>query len=426
MKAIRFSILTAVVIAICTFAHAAERPPLVMGEVLYRGPLEKGFIEIETDVPGFAGWYKERDGSAVVLLKDIAAAPQAIERVSRILDAREGRGQGAAPAPVERRRIAAKRATFSFSELAGFRHLLTQDLPDGVYTIDVDEVRNVVSFGVSSAQVEQKLRANAARLRIPPSALSVRLTERPQSRSSLSDYHRPVRSGLAVTFGGSTCTVGINAIWNNDPTWVGFFTASHCGTPWTVGSAIFNQGGSRVGYEGDDVAPVSAYWCPYATCRYSDAAWVAYDYQTRTASNGQNTLALPSWQAYGQAGATDFDAVYTINGEALPYPSVGDPVFKVGATTGWTYGYITQTCEDAHQSDFDYLNQDVWLLCQERSDVFSAVGDSGSGVFTWVYQNGQYYARFAGILWGGPNRLESWHASSWNIGVDFPQYSFYY
>jgi len=431
---------TAILAVLClaTIASAAppnERAPLVIGPRLAHGPLETKFLEIERDVPGFAGYYRAADGITVIArVKDATQRDAAIAHVTRALEERATRG-GTQRVQTDQarteRRVEAREARFSFSELANYRALAEDDVPDGVYAIDINEKENVLQFGVKDDAASERLRAELIHRRIPPSAFVIKFMGEPAFRTGLDNYARPVVSGLGVTFNStSRCSVGINATWNNSSAWVGFFTASHCGTYHDIDGTVFYQGGTRIGYEADDVVPTAFYGCPSGDlCRYADAAWVAYDYANRVANNGENQLALPSSSGYGSAGATDYNSTVTITGEAIPYPSPsynplisGDWVFKVGRTTGWTTGVMEATCEDVMVPAAEYDSKDVWFLCQERTDLFSQAGDSGSGVFVWDGDD----ALWTGILWGGPNSLESWHSSSWNVQNDFPLYTFYY
>jgi hypothetical protein len=69
---------------------------------------------------------------------------------------------------------------------------------------------------------------------------------------------------------------------------------------------------------------------------------------------------------------------------------------KVGRTTGWTTGEITETC--AHINHHDSNVGDFRYLCQEITNYFSDGGDSGSPVHASPY--GWPDVRLYGIHWG--------------------------
>jgi hypothetical protein len=71
---------------------------------------------------------------------------------------------------------------------------------------------------------------------------------------------------------------------------------------------------------------------------------------------------------------------------------MGDPLHKIGRTTGWTYGPVVRSCIDVNLDDTD-----ITLTCQTVVAAGVGVGDSGSPVFTRKGNNG---ALLQGIVWG--------------------------
>src|SRR5439155_22136942 len=68
-------------------------------------------------------------------------------------------------------------------------------------------------------------------------------------------------------------------------------------------------------------------------------------------------------------------------GQELNY-SVGQTVNKIGRTTGWTQGQVTNTCVNTGVS-----GTNIVLLCQNFVDAGVGAGDSGSPVFSIVSGN---------------------------------------
>lgn len=83
---------------------------------------------------------------------------------------------------------------------------------------------------------------------------------------------------------------------------------------------------------------------------------------------------------------------------------LGQQVQKVGRETGWTYGTLTNTCQDV------FLSDKTAVMCSYKVSGGSQNGDSGAPVFG-IIGNPPYYDPAAksyaidvnayGILWGG-------------------------
>ena len=73
--------------------------------------------------------------------------------------------------------------------------------------------------------------------------------------------------------------------------------------------------------------------------------------------------------------------------------TVGTTVNKVGRTTGWTAGAITNTCVNTGVQGTRFAQ-----LCQTFVSAGVGGGDSGSDVFQIVNGGG---IKLAGVLWGG-------------------------
>jgi hypothetical protein len=387
-------------------------------------PLEIQFAEIESSVPGFAGWYFDRDGSAVVRVKDAGRQAEALERVGRFLDTRGQAGRGPAAAHRGRPRMSARPAAWSFSELARVRQTIRENMPEGVTRLDLDEVSNVVEVGVSDEQAAQRFRGEAARLGIPGAAVRVSVVAAAESRADLRSYQRPIRAGLAHTFKLAGlfryCAIGANGAWSNNESYSGYFTASHCSEKaFSRDYGVYYQPDSTfpIGTEMYDPAPQASIVCPTdAVCRRSDALFVRYDAGVRS-SSGKNTL-------FSVSAGTEINGFYTISGPVYNVP-IGEVLDKIGPTSGRTSGPVTATCVDK-RSDRSWNGKTVWLLCNTEAGIHSRAGDSGSTIFKW-YGAGQP-VQFAGMLWGGPrfNQDVSFFSTVYNIEYEFPSYTFWY
>jgi hypothetical protein len=89
-------------------------------------------------------------------------------------------------------------------------------------------------------------------------------------------------------------------------------------------------------------------------------------------------------------GSLVITGTFTIVGEGGEI--VGDVANKVGRTTGWTQGVITNTCVNTGVS-----GSNIVQLCQNFVSAGVGGGDSGSDVFLDTGAG----VRLLGVLWGG-------------------------
>lgn len=346
------------------------------------GDLDAEWARIaQTELPGFAGFYRSESGEYVVATTRAADAARATGLARSALASinREGR-------PVRVRVV-----EYSFDVLKAWKDEMTS-LVDGedVYWLDIDEVENGLTFGVRSQAVRGRILNAAAAAGIPGSAIKVVETAKPEERVLLTDRIRPVQGGLQILHqkGGYTyaCTLGFNAV---SGSLLGFVTASHCsttkfgsdGTPQYQGSVISSD---RIGMEYSD--PASGRDSDAALYRYDSGVAPDWGHIARTVGPAINT-----------PGSLTIDPVYPKFRITSVAPNsvqlVGEIVNKVGRTTGWTQGQITRTCVTLGS-----------LPCQWEALVYSEGGDSGSPMFRQEGSSEPAASRVAlwGILWGGP------------------------
>jgi hypothetical protein len=407
-------------------SRAPGTPPLI-------DPLEMQFAEIEAAVPGFAGWYFDRDGSAVVRVKNAGGQTRALERVGRFLDSRGQAGRGPAAARKGRPRMSARPAVWSFTELARFRQTIRENMPAGVTRLDLDEVNNVVAVGVRDEAAAQRFRGVAAQLGVPAAAVLVSVVPPPQTRADLSSLQRPIRGGLlhGFIYGGifRRCGIAVNGAYGNNEAYSGYFTASHCSDSAFVtfpGRFYQPDASHPIGTELYDPLPQASIVCPSTpqapkVCRRSDATFVLYDADIRYTASGYNTIFSTQWW---QPPGTEIDGWYVVSGPIYSTP-YGEALEKIGPETGWTSGSVTGTCAD-HDSGYTRNGAAIWILCSTETNIHSRLGDSGSPIFKWYGYDSPVL--WAGILWGGPGRNfdVSWHSPVYNIEQEFPGYTFWY
>lgn len=375
--------------ALAGLAACAERP----GEP--STPDEEGVVPLQStdplalarEIPQFGGYYLDADGTPVMFLTE--GADEARARRAAVRSLRAG---GAAAATESSLRI--RRAEYRYLDLHEWHRGISPEAldVDGVVFTDLDEARNRVTIGVEAFAAEGAVRAAAARLGVPPDAVVIERVEPIGFAATLREQVRPVQGGLQINFGNYVCTIGFNA---SHSAGASFITNSHCtdrqgGTEGTLYyQPASNVAGSFIATEAADPAySRSLSGCPRGkSCRYSDAARAAY------ASGVSTQLGRIARTTGVNTGSLTIDGFFTITGEyGSSNVTVGTTVNKVGRTTGWTRGNVTNTCVNTSVS-----GSKLALLCQTFVSAGVNGGDSGSPVFTESGGNATLY----GILWGG-------------------------
>jgi hypothetical protein len=291
---------------------------------------------------------------------------------------------------------------------------------DEVVFIDLDEAENRLTVGVESQDAFERLEAILTQLDIPREAIVLKETDLWEVHDHrVRSEFRPSPGGIQIQrVGGGTCTFGFNVRAGGR---LGFITNTHCTAELgTVTGASFGNPSStdQLGVEAIDPPFFVCGVFVRRSCRYSDAAFIAYDDRGNVTGRIART---ESWAApNGGSGSLDIDhdrPTMDVQG-VVSYPFKGEMLDKVGRTTGWTYGFVTRTCVTGRPTrNGERLVVDgrrVRLLCQDRTDYTSAGGDSGSPVFKWHGSRVTIY----GVHWGGGSSgaiFSAW----WNILQDF-------
>jgi hypothetical protein len=294
--------------------------------------------------------------------------------------------------------IQVREARYHWQQLERWQAAATVEalaVPGAVF-VDNDETRNQVRIGVENLSALGQVRSALARLRIPDEAVVVDRADPIVQVATLQNVvDRPVRAGVQINFPGFLCSVGFNA---TSGTQKSFITASHCtNTQGGVESTPYWQplrsvNGTQIATEVADPAYVKGPGCPGGrVCRFSDASRAAY-------INGANqALGLIARTSAANNGSLSITGSFSIGsndctgtlGGCLP---VGTRVNKIGRTTGWTAGAITNTCVNT-----GVQGSRIVQLCQTFVSAGVGGGDSGSDVF----QGTGTGVKLAGVLWGG-------------------------
>lgn len=382
------------------------------------GGLELRFKEIEDSVPGFAGFYIDREtGDLIMRLTDLNREAQLRHLAEREAVERMG-SDGSQPA------IRYETAEYSFSELRGFRGAMFPHLDrKDVVFVDIDEVANQLSIGVTSETARQELLILTSRSGIPGGGVHIGLTVRnsvnrgsPDMNTArlvpsgtLSDHQDTIIGGVLIKVDAAACTAWIGSTINQG-TEV-FATASHCD------AASFAQLDTTVMYahhftshdaakEWKDPAPKS---CSPSPCQYRWADVALYKALADSSDKfSQGWFA----QTTNQTGSKTFHStqpVLRIEGE-ISVPTVGQEVHHIGYASGWRKGPVIRTGVD--QPNWD--GSGIWLLDQDEAVIVNGTGDSGAPVVRNV--SGKW--KIVGIHVGGRAGDTALFSAMWNIESD--------
>jgi hypothetical protein len=333
-------------------------------------------------VPGFGGLFLDH-GVPTVYLTDISKRGAAERALSGFA---QSRGFGAGE-------IRVLQGRYAYGDLDRWMQAVSYEAFEqgGVVFVDLDEAANRVLVGVERGASHANIRSLAARLGVPAAAIETRDVDPIQYAATLRDQVRPVVAGLQIHFGNFLCSIGFNAVSGGQNS---FVTASHCtnkqggveGTQYF--QSLSSQANSFIGTEVADPAyqrNLTAA-CPKGKlCRFSDASRAAY------AAGVSFTLGGIAQTSGPNNGSLTITGTFNITSEGNAV--VGDVANKVGRTTGWTQGVVTNTCVNTGVSGTRIVQ-----LCQTFVSAGVGGGDSGSDVFGLT---GGSSVRLLGILWGG-------------------------
>jgi hypothetical protein len=347
--------------------------------------------QLDRQVPGFGGFFLDASGEPTIYLaRGVSRAP-AEQALSAYMAAR---GLSAAALHV-------REARYGWQQLQRWQDAATNGAfsVNGTVYVDNDETTNRVRIGVENIGTAGQVRAAAARLGVPDDAVIVDQVEPIVQVATLQNViDRPVRAGVQINFPGFLCSVGFNA--TTPAGQKSFITASHCtskqggveNTPYY--QPLQSVNGTLIATEVADPAYTKLAGCPGGrVCRYSDASRAAYASGANQAlgliarTSGANNHSL---DIIGSFSITADDCTPSSVGGCLP---VGTTINKVGRTTGWTAGTLTNTCVNT-----GVQGSRIVQLCQNFVSAGVGGGDSGSDVFQITSSPN---VKLAGVLWGG-------------------------
>jgi hypothetical protein len=343
--------------------------------------LDEELLAIDRLSPGFGGMYLDTAGTLVIVHTRPGALAEAVDAIRQVM--------GDVP-QLHAPHIVLRLGKFAFSVLTQFSAKMQSQLDQtGVVWSDVDEVNNRVTFGVVDNAAAQHVVAAAIAARLPAEAIAAITVPRFRPASTLLDRQDTLSGGLQLGFtNGGACTLGYLATRWGTARYM--MTAGHC-TPqmgsvdtsfWAANAFAF----VRHGQEAMD--PPYLAWgyvpqCPkFSLCRNSDAAEFYWPDSSQT--YGLGLIATPAIMDtifgsyhYPLTIYTHFNVV----GEAPDSWLIpGAKVSKIGVTTGFTGGRITEACVTYQGVPSQGYN----LACQVKAAIDVQSGDSGGPLlFDW-------------------------------------------
>lgn len=317
--------------------------------------IEHEILRLESAIPGIGGMYV--DGRDIVVF-----APKEVPRGAVISAlAREGRLMAITPdlksqlARGERIRIVPAR--FALSQLIAWEESLSMAFSkfDGFTGIDADESTNQVRIEVADAgkiPAAQQLLATAG---VPSDAVAFKVVPKGVTAAGLRGTWRPTGGGITISNTVSNvtkiCTLGFNATTNTGLNVL--VTAGHCapGQP-GLGVTGTTEGQPNTSYPVGTIQnnPVWNQTDPgcsgYTRCTFADALLVQYT----VASTMSKRVAFTAFPGLNEQGGS-----ITVTGwwdnVVAPTTSyfIGQTVDKVGQTTGWTKGTLSQTPQQTNK-----------------------------------------------------------------------------
>jgi len=344
--------------------------------------------EFARQVPGFGGFFLDRSGNPTLYLTRGSSRAPAERLLAGYLSSR-----GLTAAAV---RVLEGRYRWQQLERWQAQASVEALALSGAVFVDNDETSNQVRIGVENLGAVGQVRAAVARLHIPDEAVIVERADPIVQVASLQNVvDRPVRAGVQINFPGFLCSVGFNA---TSGTQRSFVTASHCTT--TQGGVestpywqpLRSTQPTQIATEvADPVYRKGLPGCPKSKlCRFSDASRAAY------INGADQALGGIARTSGANNGSLEITGTFSISANDCAARggclTVGTRVNKVGRTTGWTAGAITNTCVHTGVQGTRFAQ-----LCQTFVSAGVGGGDSGSDVFQVTGTT----VKLAGVLWGG-------------------------
>ncbi len=355
--------------------------------------------------PGFTGVFYDKEGNLTISVATDNFSPGSEAEVMRWASIYTG-GTSRADATPRITRVA-----FDYLTLDRFYQQVRPIVGrvPGTTSLRIDEQRGEIVVTVAQLPQAAAVRSALISLELPREMLVIEERAAPALRQGLQNRIRPVVGGLQIArdAGANACSIGLLG-WKKDPDTghgdpnLGLFvtTASHCSSDRASPTPDEQYGQPTIsnlaGFEVAKAPIFSGGICPYTSCQLADVLAI----QLYDSVPGIRSLAAISIQVSPPTNPP-YSGRQAVTGQGVQGALTGERVYKVGRSTGQTFGLILESCVDSNSSN----DPSIWTLCNGVAAVFSRPGDSGAPV--WVRTgDGLYTPRIAGVLWGGTTNPE--------------------
>lgn len=403
-------------------------------------PAEELLLAIANQVERFAGYYCE-SGNLLVGFTPAGAISPIQDALEQSLVANIVESRGVATYCYNRDvglivpQLVVVAKTHNFMALRTWRDkIATGVFESGGHSLAISYSLNRLMIRVRS-QSRPLLESYMQSQGLPPTAYEI-VEERelelalsclvPSEGLLLGNCFRPVPGGVEIQTSNNGATVGLDACTMTAATsryssssgnWQdGQITAAHCVGPMGAMNSdwvhqpnleYFNMQPTSHRLVGVEFIEAPTWTCGSFQCRYSDSAWM-FHYQggvqrgaiAQTIGLGSKNMSVPHPRFY-------------IERKSLVVE--GMQVEKVGRTTGWTTGIVTENCADE-------VNGTLKFVCSGRTTLGPNVGvesgDSGAPVFFWWWFRGVDSAEIVGLLFGKVNSSTGAFSPWSNVELD--------
>lgn len=394
-------------------------------------PAEQPILELAQKIDGLAGWYCENGDLVVGMAGPVQPARD--DEAIRLIEAMDVASACHNRAfPKHEPKVVIARKTYSFLQLRAWRDAIWDDYfsTDGATGLGLNYTNNLIRMKVEPGK-RGSIEALAALYKIPSDAFTIIDTKRATPQTACpnpsngpylyGNCFRPIPGGVEHSpTGGGECTItaATDRYLSDLGYWQsGLVTAGHClhETGSLTGKYLYqhdsNDASQFVGSEYVDPPFWQCHWYSSNRCRYSDSTWVF----AGNAAVQHGTIAQTLFPQQGAPGSLYVSAthprfyVYGSRGAVE-----GMQVEKVGRSSGWTTGLVTDTCSDESTNEsFADGNTHIYL-CQGLADLHLEPGDSGSPVFYWWWFYDVDTVELIGLLWGAGDTAEDAVYSPWS------------
>src|SRR5437879_9633693 len=254
------------------------------------------------------------------------------------------------------------------------------------------EKYNISTVAVTNQGIVASVQNEISTAGVPQYAVNIVTANQIYTQVTLQDQVRPIQGGLQIQFSNFLCSISYNAVRGGV---AGFVTASHCtdiqgGVEGTLYYQPLTASNTFIGTEIADPTYTKA-TCTAAgvkgnhVCRYSDTSF------EQLANGVQQSLGSIEQTDTVNTGSLTIAGSFRVVSEG---PSlVGQTVNKVGRTTCWSQGQVTNTSDNTGVS-----GSKIVQLCQDWVSATVGPGATGSGV---IHITTSSAVQLRGTLWGG-------------------------